>query len=396
LLARTWDRLQLSTEELGIDPAAIPSLAWVRAGVAQLRPTRLGYELEIGPYAGRLSLGTRQIEVQELVAGTVAACLALSTSGRRIGQQESAVGRPIPPSTAVAIDFTRALLAAIRKGIKKEYVDVRLTTSRPRAKLLVAESIKGPWARGHQTSVVTRTRPLSEDTVTNRALLAAGIRAQHLLRDHPETLHDLRECLIALSGATLVPSPRMPLDNAGPESDIAAALASAANLIEGVPVMPTEGPPTSAFSAWVNVERVFEEAVLAICSRIHPSSTSVGRTLQVPLFTSLKDEPDAITKRADPDVVVRNGDRTFVLDAKYRRSGERPTEEELYQLIAHAQAFNADAAALVAPAIFGAPGTRWLGRIRGGCSVEVIAIDPRQGAMTERQIRDWFTSRAAA
>ncbi|MGH3894082.1 MAG: 5-methylcytosine restriction system specificity protein McrC [Rhodococcus qingshengii] len=391
---KTHDKIQLTAEELTMPLPEALQLPWIRAGVARLRTTRLGYELEIGPYAGTLALGDVLIEVAELVPGTVAACLHLSATGRRFGEQWSQRARTVSPSAAVARAYTDSLTTALGQGVSKEYVDICAVTSRPRGKVLVGATVTGPWARGRTREVVAKWRPLTENTPVNRVLLAAGVRAQHLFGDEQSTsLRQLRECLIALSGAALQNNPAIPAEQTNADPNISRTLALARSLLEGVPVVPEGNDEDGgAFSAWINVERVFEEAILSICKRLHPGSTYVGSSLGVELFSSRAGEEPHRSKRADPDIVLRLPELTIVIDAKYRRSGENPSEEELYQLIAHAGAFDAQAAALIAPAMTGCPGIVRLGRVQSGCTIDIIAVDPTETKRTEKMIRDWVSA----
>lgn len=391
---RTHDRVQLTEQELSLDLDSARKLPWAKAGVAALRSTRLGVELEIGAYAGRLVMGETVVSVAELVPGTVAACLAISSSGRRVGEQVSPTGVVVSPDIELARQFTEALNAYLTVGFQKQYQDVRLSTSRPRGRVLVGATVRGPWARGNRREVVVATRPLTEDTPLNRYLLAAGLRAQHLLLTDPATLTRLRECLIVLSGSRLEGHPPLPQLIHDRNSATVRAVYLARTIFEGVPAVPSASELADRpVSAWVNVERVFEEAILSICSRAQPGRVMHGGSMEVPLFTSRATEEAAVRKFAEPDIVVQANNKTLVLDAKYRRSGENPADSEVYQLISHAGAFVSTAAALVAPALHSPPATRRLGRVRGGCSIDVISVDPRDTLDTETRVASWISAR---
>lgn len=391
---RTHDRVQLTEQELSLDLDSARELPWAQAGVATLRSTRLGVELEIGPYAGQLVMGETVISVAELVPGTVAACLEISSSGRRMGEQMSPTGVVVSPDIELGRRFAEALDDFLTIGFRKQYQEVRLSTSRPHGRILVGATVKGPWARGNRRAVAVATRPLTEDTPVNRYLLAAGLRAQHLLATDPATLIRLRESLLVLSGSRLEANPPLPQLVRDVDPASVRALYLARTIFEGVPAVPSESEPADRpVSAWVNVERVFEEAMLSICSRAQPGRVKHGATMEVLLFTNRSGEEPAIQKFAEPDIVIRANNKTLVLDAKYRRSGESPADSELYQLISHAGAFGATSAALIAPALHSPPATRRLGRVRDGCSIDVLSVDPRDTLGTEARLASWISAR---
>ncbi|WP_457537900.1 5-methylcytosine restriction system specificity protein McrC [Williamsia sp. R60] len=384
----------MTKDEITVSPEEVLSLPWVLAGVANLRSTRLGYELEIGPYVGTLLIGSEEIVVAELVPGTVSACLELSRTGRKIGEQSSYSNRTLTPNDAVARAYTDAVASCLQNGVLKEYSDLTALTSRPRGRLLIRDSIRRPWSHGKENVMVATWRHLSEDTPLNRTLLAAGIRAQYLLPNNDVGLKLLRECIISLSGAQLQSAPDLvPLEGIS-DPVTARAISLARTILDGVPdISPTSTQSTSRFSAWINVARVFEEAIFSICRNLHPLSTFVGSSLGVSLFHNDTGTEQCIAKRADPDIVLKLEHGTLILDAKYRRSGEKVSDDAIYQLIAHADAFSARAATIVTPAIVSPPQVRRLGQTRGGCSIFTISVDPTRVIETELLIQAWISSR---
>ena len=81
-----------------------------------------------------------------------------------------------------------------------------------------------------------------------------------------------------------------------------------------------------------------------------------------------------------------------LLDAKYRRHKDQFTEDELYQLMAHAGAYQAVAAALVTPSRNEVdPPLRWIGSDRGGTAYYVISVDPSSTTGMFEPIADWIS-----
>jgi 5-methylcytosine-specific restriction endonuclease McrBC regulatory subunit McrC len=101
--------------------------------------------------------------------------------------------------------------------------------------------------------------------------------------------------------------------------------------------------------AWfLNLENLFESAVRNVLASAAQSEVRVesGRSAPQPVF------PTGPTRayRANPDLVIRHdGSGAVVGDVKYKSLEGRPEESDLYQLIVHATAFQADEAFLVYP-----------------------------------------------
>jgi McrBC 5-methylcytosine restriction system component len=393
LKARTWDRILLTATEFGLSPEEVAKLPWVAERVATVSPVRTGVEIRVGPYAGSLYVRPGLIlEVEELVPGTVAACLNLSRSGRRQAPQRGGGPRRIEPTLAVAEMFVTTCTEFIRSGPLKEYVRRHETVARPRGRIDVAGTVRGPMARGNRSAVVCDWRQLTEDTPLNRLLLSAAVRAERILREHGEDSRLARILIISMAGAQFVPNPSTSVHLSTRDAGETVGLATA--LIEGVPLALSPEPSDQPVTAWINVERIFEEAVFELCRRnVGDATVTRGQDDGVMLFHSKDAEPEALQKSAEPDVVVTaRGGQRVILDAKYRRSGEEPDDSELYQLIAHAVAYSATAAALVTPALFSPSTVRRLGRIRTGCVVDVVSVDPASATSIKQGIQTWMAA----
>jgi 5-methylcytosine-specific restriction endonuclease McrBC regulatory subunit McrC len=300
----------------------------------------------------------------------------------------------IEPTLAVAEQFVELCAELVERGPIKEYVSHRATVASLRGRVDPAATLRGPWARGHRSVATCRWRQLTEDTEFNRLLLSASIRAERIIRSHRGVSRAARMLVVSLSGAQFVPHPPARLTAFGGDMSDMAGMARI--LIEGIPLSLTQRAGNEPLSAWINVERVFEEAVFEVCrSTLPTASVYPGARSGVQLFHAMSAEPPALKKAAEPDVVIDQSGKRLVLDAKYRRSGEYPEDPELYQLIAHAVAHGADAAALVTPALAAAPARRRLGRIATGCTVDVIAVDAATGSSVERGIREWINGHCA-
>lgn len=385
---QTWSRLLLTEDDLGLPIDEVARLPWVSEKVASV--TRLGpmVEIQIGPYAGNLFVRPGlSIEIAELVPGTVAACINLSRTGRRYTDQPSPGALKAGPTLAVAQRFIEACSNVLGGQLVKEYMLRRETLARPCGKIDLRATLQGPRARGRASVTVCTWRQLTEDTPFNRLLLSAAIRAEHIIQARQHDCAEARRVIGSLSGAQFVANPLTHFDQRNQEFDELVGIARL--LIEGTPLSTASGG-NQPVSAWVNVERVFEEAVFELCLQYLPTAVTRGVDRQISLFHSDPTEPAPAHKSAEPDVVIEHNGKRLILDAKYRRSGEHPSEGELYQLIAHAVAYRAEAAALVTPALNAPPARQRLGRIETGCAIEVISVDPASEASVTNGVERWL------
>lgn len=396
------DRIEFRNEEIG-EFADLLELPWVTNRIARLTKTRIGVEVQIGPYVGRLVVPDRVvIDVNEPFPGTVAACLELSRSGRRAAVQQSPPGTvQVTPWSALAEEFTASLSNYVTHGIERRYRPELITTSRPRGHVELGLTATRLFSRGQEDKIICRPRILSDDTPLNRALAAGATRAEQLLvRDGSSAcLKILRSLAPALSDIRRDIAPdfiaaRREVDFS--REDHRYLLSLAELLVEGVPSLPVSERLDDIFpmTAWLNVERIFEEAIFSVTKEVvgYGGWVHQGKGDGTTLFAErLEGEPEGLTKFADPDIVVQYPGGTLLLDAKYRRHLAEFTEDELYQLIAHAGAHRATAAALVAPVRLGAsPKEKWLGRDKYGTKYYVISVDPTAPAQIFEALEAWL------
>lgn len=380
------DRLEFHDAELG-DLDALRQLPWAVARVATIRPTRLGVELRIGPYVGRLIVpGKAVIDIEEPYAGSVTTCIELATSGRRAANQLSAPGRvQVSPWSAVAQAFEEALSHYVSAGIERSYVPEVFVTALPRGRIDISRTTRQLRSRGRNHQLVCHRRLLTDDTSLNRTVIAAAVRAEQLLlRDgKSRSLIGVRRSMAALGGVRrdLAPDLNQARAHVGAGRTGHHRLLSLAELlIRGVPAMPSSDRQdvTQPMTAWLNAERIFEEAVRSVVRRELGTEGGVRAGLGdgTEIFSSLTGDPACLRKAADPDVVIGYKKWTWLLDAKYRRHIRDFTEDELYQLIAHAGAYRAAVAGLVAPVRPGQlPGHQWLGRDKSGTVYYLVTVD---------------------
>ncbi len=395
------DRIEFRRDEVG-DLQDLANLPWAEAGIAKPVETRVGVELRIGPHVGRLVIPQQAtIDIAETYPGTVATCLSLTKSGRRAGDQDSPASEVmVSPWSAIVIRFQEALSDYVLSGIERRYFSEMVTTSRPRGHIDIKSTVTRAWSRGRNDQVICVPRILTDDTPLNRVVAAAAGRAEQLLlRERiSDSLRQVRLALRSLSGVRrdLAPNIAAARSSLDPRSgDYADLLSLAELLIEGIPAIPPSErqDPDYPMSAWINIDALFEDAVRYIAKAVVGDHGSVRAGLGdgVTLFHGLPEDPVTRKKSANPDVVIRHKAGTLLLDAKYRRHEQDFTDDELYQLMAHAGAYQASAAALVAPVREGVSVPQpWIGRDLNGVAYYVISVDPSSPATMYAPIETWI------
>jgi hypothetical protein len=393
--------VQLTEAELGVSLDDAADLPWVLERVATIRRSRVGIEIAIGPFVGQLVVPNHlTINVEETFPGTLRACLAITTGGRRAGPQDTGRGKlAVEAWDTVLGRFAEEVTSYVRGGAEKRYLRQRVTTARPRGRIDVPRTALQVWSRGRTDLLACDVRVLTEDTHLNRAVLAASVKAEALalqLGIH-EPLRELRTASMALSGARLEAAP----DTAGARAEInsmvpriATLLGLAQVILEGVPALPPPRLEDAPYpmSAWLNTEKIFEEAVRRVVTDVAPvGAVRPGAGDGVLLLSTIDGDHNPVEHEADPDVVVETGGQVVLLDAKYRRHGDEYSGSELYQLMAHARAYRARAAALVVPAAQRQPGPYPIGRDSAGTAYYVVAVDPSSELSLEKEIGAWLT-----
>lgn len=399
LTAHPHERVEVTEVELGLSLEEISDLPWMIERVASVRPTRVGYEILVGPFVGRLVVPDYLIlDIEEIFPGTLRACLAITTGGRRGGHQSSDPGAvSVRPWDLIIERFTSRLLEYVQTGPEKRYMPHKVVTTHPRGRIDIPATATKVWSQGRTNLLACDVRVLTEDTNANRTLLAATIRAEALALQQgvPHVLRSLRTASIALSGARLEYSPSFraaQADVSQSKSYLEELVSLAELIVSGVPSLPPPRLEDSPhpMSAWLNAEKIFEEAVRRVVSDALPlGSVRPGLKDGVKLLSDIPGTSLWYAHDADPDVVVEFGGRTILLDAKYRRHGDDYSMDELYQLMAHARAYRAQASALVTPSVVRPPGAYPIGRDSAGTDYYLLSVDPSSEASIEYEIGSW-------
>jgi McrBC 5-methylcytosine restriction system component len=394
LKAQTWSELEIFYEDVALTPDDLRDLGWLKTGVARAQWGRASLRLSIGPYVGRLVVpGRCVIDIHELVPGTVAALLPLCYSGLRWFREPAAMGPVrIEPWAALLEPYGDALRSYTRRGAERRYVPQQWDTQFPRGRIDLGRTLLTHRSRGRADVVACDVRYLTDDTPINQLLLSAALRAEAALGSggHDLALRRLREAIAGLRGVSWSLAPDIPAarrDLSSRRDDALVLLVDLAEMIvSGVGLVAEEiDVGEQPVSVWLNVEHIFERAIRRLVRELSSGDVRSGVGDGVKLLTHGEDLD------ADPDIVVVHPQATAVLDAKYRRHGSAVSRDEIYQLIAHANAYSAAFAALVTPRISSSDSDRYLGLDPDGRRFDVLAVDATRPTDIVETLTDWLS-----
>lgn len=357
------------------------ALPWVTARAAAIAVTPYSVRISTTGFAGLLRIQSDlAVQVAELVPGTVEGLLPLvaEPSIRMAKEWAWAGSRMLDPIAVLAEAFAKGVLEATASGVDRRYSVLVNTGSPPRGRFDPPGTAR-LWAKGHVHQIATLPRRITDDTELNNALLAGAIRAERVLAETDRARLAGVACA-RLSGAAAARLPDFQAARGRAREigryDLEALVDEAEMLVLGVPLLPRIDTREVLGSAWIDVPSLFERAVFRMAKDVYrTASVERGSSTATPLLTPLAGKGIG---NADPDIVVSTGEGTLILDAKYRKSGNDPDRDEIYQLMAHADAYRARFAALITPALSSQQGgTRLLGRDARGCTYAVLSADPR-------------------
>ena len=223
-------------------------------------------------------------------------------------------------------------------------------------------------------------------------LLSAALRAEAALNSdgHELALRRLRQAIAGLRGVSWSLAPDIPAarrDLTSRRDDAIVFLVDLAEMIVSSVGLLAEdtGLGDQPVSVWLNVEHIFERAVLRLVRELSSGHVRSGVGDGVKLLSRGEDLD------ADPDIVVVHPVGTAILDAKYRRHGSAASRGEIYQLIAHANAYSAAFAALVTPRLSPGDSNRYLGDDPRGRRFDVLTVDATRPTDIVETLTDWLS-----
>jgi 5-methylcytosine-specific restriction endonuclease McrBC regulatory subunit McrC len=363
-------------------------------------------ELSASHYLGTAHLeNSWTIEVREKAPGTLRGLFAeLSNARYKLADADAESYFDGELFGHVVTAFLKATEEYVSRGRFRRYENVDQTTRRPRGKINFQETIKH-HCRGDLSTAHVTSSQLTADTPQNQIIgyclaqievlslqypslkpllpkartlyLMFGDTDHHALNRLPDYLRVARLSAL-MSDSRARPSLRNVLELAFP-------------LFVGGGLHGSELANFKLPALFVDMEFLFEQSVLRLFDQTTGLKATSGKTEKVKLF------PKGVSRyRCDPDIVVSSSAlRTFAVgDVKYKTLATKgPANDDVYQLLAHAEAFSVKEAFLVYP------GDRFtsfkLGQARSDISVTVFSVRPQLLRQDIGGIASALLSRAA-
>jgi hypothetical protein len=404
------DRLQVAVAERGRRALSEPEWLALDAseelwdlcsrGLFSIRRSGFGsYEIAGNQYVGRATVPGLELVIAEKVEGTLPALISAATSGMvRVERAPSPTAEFDRIARLLVEEFTAAagLYIASRRAPRYRY--------RPDSGPVLAGTLDMPatmrlHAAGRIDRFAFQRGEIVRDTPLDQLVLAAldelG-RASRALELSPETVFEARWLAGALAEVrTAAFSGLDQADLLSIADSIAAdrySLADDADLARLASVVllhqgfggEQAGGETAPRSWFINLERLFEQAVRQTLDRLLPArDVDKGSRFERRMFVGGAD-----SSRTNPDLVVGDGTRLVAVgDVKYKSlseasgEGRRPNERErgsrpdLYQVLVHAASLSCRKAFLVYVSD-AAYGCRYLGRSATGCQTWTVQVRP--------------------
>jgi 5-methylcytosine-specific restriction endonuclease McrBC regulatory subunit McrC len=328
------------------------------AGVIELQRTgRHAQAIRAGNFVGHAILGEQVLVIDEKIRGALAGLLSASSNvdGKLIDVPAGVDSHSDLIHFFVA-RFVELLSAYVSAGRERRYVRRIEHTSIPRGKILLSESIRLA-AVGRADRVVVARSDLSANTDVNR-LLALGLRAaDRILSGHgsSSSLSRVRAMAMLFEDADIQRLQRysfalldqefsrvLAAESGGPRK-AALQLSRILALHFGLSVRAED---TAPFTWLVNLESLFEQATRAALAASAPEYDLLVSDWRSTHEYLLNEE----RYRAEPDIVFRSQNRACAIaDTKYKSLDGSPQHDDIYQLLAHADAYDVPLAMLIYP-----------------------------------------------
>lgn len=334
----------------------------VAIGAASLvRSRTVPYGVRASAYVGEALLDNKtRIRLREKIPGTVNGLIRWALS-------EDLRSAPVPSPSSVGSDvlgllaqrFLHHLSEYLRQGRMKEYVQRLHSSSFPIGRIDLAATAK-LFARGRKDRLAYWHSDLSADNLPNR-LLALGLRAVEVIsvggRSKTNLELQARRYAVLFEDVGAYSIADAPWQEKAREFENALlddrvtghlrqALAYARALVLHLGGLADVVEATKPHLYLLNLETLFEDACRTALRDALPSLfAESGRIYQRKLFAEQE-------KRyiADPDIVLGNPmSPVLVADCKYKVLDGAPEHSDVYQILAHCDAFNSKYGLLLYP-----------------------------------------------
>ena len=298
------------------------------------------------------------VECQEKIDGALPALLVAGTATFRT-HQVPAPSTELGPMVALLVHlYIEEVRRYVGAGREWRYESRRFVSSRAAGRLIVPATMQ-LRARGMRHLVAFDKQEITRATEMNRLLYAAlreietlallvPIEAESLSAARAMSLffEDCRDAEVFFEASNVLVDKveRLRIEHGDDPHDQMLALASvilSRNSFEAAQVMPGIVP----FSWFINLENLFENAVLHRLRDVAECSIKVckGASVRPAIF------PAVGLHHAEPDLVLIMEGQSAVGDVKYKDWIGSANASDLYQLLIHAKAFEADRCFLTFP-----------------------------------------------
>ncbi len=262
---------------------------------------------------------------------------------------------------ALLLQLGTSLRDALHHELPRDYAPHEDALPALRGRVDVAQQLRQP-ARADR--IACRFDAMTDDHPLNRALKAT---VTHLLTraQHPSTIAALRQCHDLLRDARdIAPHPDLFEPFLPRHDQLSASVALCQLALQGMAPGMRAGD-VEAMSLCFDMSAIFEGAITALMQeRVLPQLPGVTMRAQAlgdrrPLLRDARTGQTRLHMR--PDLLLRDATgRALILDAKWKRldwrrdGGDGVSREDLYQLHAYQQAYDAPCVALIYPHVRGA------------------------------------------
>jgi hypothetical protein len=364
ILARERSSASLTAEEYRHLESQEDFWRLVEAGVVALeRSASRRFGLKASAFVGRALVGDRLLSIEEKIPGALATLVSAAAEiDARIVSPPAFADRSGHVVRQIAERFLGGVSDYVTAGRQKRYRRESFEAGLPRGKVELGRTMR-LRANGRNDLLAFSADVLTADHAVNR-LLGLGLNAADVLSaswtDAEEFRFRTRTLAVLFEDVAwpqIAPWSHDRLDESFRavvgQPETSAALSNTLSLARllvlhfGVGPRLDQHAPVSWF---VNLETLFEDAVRAELSRAvrAPVKVSDWKAYRRHVLT----EPSGEAFRAEPDVVISTpSGPAAVLDAKYKdlEDGAKPSPQDVYQLLAHAQAFAVPVSVLLYP-----------------------------------------------
>jgi 5-methylcytosine-specific restriction endonuclease McrBC regulatory subunit McrC len=331
---------------------------------------KLGVSIQAGSYVGNVRLESgEQFQIEEKATGAVNSLLKiLHPDATRILHQDVA---SYTPTLGADLLFYNLILELVKKAerslvshLRKEYVSSFVDTSNPRGKIDFRRSMPH-WVRGHRNKVVCEQYFLSSNILVNQFIKAALRLAESeltLTTTVKNEIEKVRKLLFLLGNVSDCYFEQLPsstieklkvtalkyAERTRDEHLIDSIVLSDVVLRRLVVLPSNENPVVNIQGAlFLNLEKIYEEALLYVATNLFGKHFKVKHGKEADRFVF----PSSKQFHTEPDITFeRDGKFLALFDAKYKEFNGRPSHDDLYEALVHAESYGVEYICLIYPA----------------------------------------------